>query len=175
MQKQKDGFAGERALVLPDPLVREFGQDPQLAALYIPDIGHYPCARNHYRERTTPINQYILIYCTEGRGQFSLQGRSHTVSRNQFFILPPGIPHAYGAARPAPRTIPRHPFGGPLAPPAGHGPRPPGGGGKEHPPRPPLPASGAHPPPPPRTGARAFGESICPAAALYAPPPGRRH
>ena len=121
MQQQKDGFAGERALVLPDPLVLEFGQDPQLAALSITDIGHYPCARNHYRERTTPINQYILIYCTEGRGQFSLQGRSHTVSRNQFFILPPGIPHAYGADRQAPWTIYWIHFGGTMAPQYGNG------------------------------------------------------
>ena len=71
--------------------------DPATSILYITDIGYYPKAYNHFRERETPIDQYVFIYCTEGRGWFSLDGQKHPVVPNQYFILPAGLPHAYGA------------------------------------------------------------------------------
>ncbi len=97
MKKRKDGFSGERALVLPLSLVQEMENEPLSSMLYVTDIGYYPKARNHFRERKVPISQYVFIYCTEGAGWFRLNGTEYRVGKNQYFILPAGIPHTYGA------------------------------------------------------------------------------
>ena len=115
MAKQKDGFLGEQALVLPPAIVQRMKTEPATSVLYITDIGYYPKAYNHFRERDVPIDQYVFIYCTEGRGWFSLDGQKHPVAPNQYFILPAGLPHAYGADEKEPWTIYWIHFGGPLA------------------------------------------------------------
>lgn len=103
--KRKDGFSGERALVLPTSIIKEMEKNPLSAQLHITDIGYYPNARFHYRERQEPITQYVLIYCVEGSGWFRLNGEHFPVSKNQFFILPAGLPHSYAANDSDPWTI----------------------------------------------------------------------
>ena len=51
MPRIKDGFKGERAIVLPAFLIEELKQDPLGSELYITDIGYYPHAYFHYRKR----------------------------------------------------------------------------------------------------------------------------
>lgn len=97
MIKQKDGFQGQQSVVLP-PMVIEIAEKDELASsLFVTDIGYYPNATNHYRERKLAINQYILIYCVDGSGWYRLKGKEYQVGKNQFFILPAGEPHIYGA------------------------------------------------------------------------------
>lgn len=106
MPKIKDGFRGERAIVLPSFIVEELKKDVLGKELYITDIGYYPRANFHYRERSKKeANEYILIYCVEGEGWFTLDDRKHTVYRNQFFILPEHKAHAYGSNTKNPWTI----------------------------------------------------------------------
>lgn len=97
MIKQKDGFQGERQVVLPPMIVEMEREDPLESSLYVTDIGYYPNATNHYRARKEPIDQYVLIYCVDGNGFFVLNNREYQVEKNQFFILPAGRPHIYGA------------------------------------------------------------------------------
>lgn len=115
MIKRKDGFNGERGLVLPPAIIQELEEDPISAILYITDIGYYPKALHHFRERTEPIQQYIFIYCTEGKGWYQTNGERHAVSANQYFILPAGYAHAYGADDKDPWTIYWIHFKGKLA------------------------------------------------------------
>jgi len=115
MIKRKDGFHGERAVVLPSSIIQEMENDPISAILHITDIGYYPKARHHFRERTEPITQYIFIYCTEGEGWYKINGEEYTVSANQYFILPAGCVHAYGASEENPWTIYWIHFKGKLA------------------------------------------------------------
>ena len=68
MVKLKDGFTGERALVLPRIIVDKMEEDPLTSMLHITDIGYYPKAKHHFRERKEPINQYVFIYCIDGAG-----------------------------------------------------------------------------------------------------------
>ena len=97
MVKQKDGFKGERSVVLP-PMVIEMAEHDELASsLFVTDIGYYPNATNHYRERKKAIDQYVLIYCVDGSGWYQLNDKVYQVGKNQFFILPAGQPHIYGA------------------------------------------------------------------------------
>ena len=111
----KEGFTGERSIVLPPLTVETEQQDPLVSSLYITDIGYYPHAAGHYRQRPQPISQYVLIYCMEGRGWYELSGQRRDVAANQYFILPPGIPHAYGADPQEPWTIYWIHFTGPHA------------------------------------------------------------
>ncbi|MGN1236644.1 MAG: AraC family transcriptional regulator, partial [Bacteroidaceae bacterium] len=67
------------------------------SSLYVTDIGYYPDAAHHYCERNTPINQFVLIYCVDGAVWYRVGNMQHEVARGEFFILPPGIPHSYGA------------------------------------------------------------------------------
>lgn len=115
MIKRKDGFTGERALVLPQSVVQEMENDPLSSILHITDIGYYPKAWHHFRERKEPIGQYVFIYCTEGAGWFRLDGQEYTITANQYFILPAGMQHAYGADEVNPWTIYWIHFKGKLA------------------------------------------------------------
>ena len=115
MVKRKDGFSGERALVLPQSIVQEMENDPFSSILHITDIGYYPKAWHHFRERKEPISQYVFIYCIEGAGWYRINGQEYTVNANQYFILPAGTEHTYGADDANPWTIYWIHFKGKLA------------------------------------------------------------
>lgn len=106
MKKRKDGFQGERSIVLPPEVVEMESQDPLASSLYVTDIGYYPSALYHYRERTAPIPQYVLIYCVSGSGWYQAgTAERQRVEANSYFILPAGKPHAYGADEDDPWTV----------------------------------------------------------------------
>lgn len=115
MIKRKDGFNGERALVLPLPVIQEMEKDTLSSILHITDIGYYPKALHHFRERKEPISQFVFIYCMEGSGWFRVNKQEYTVKANQYFILPAGTPHAYGSDDHNPWTIYWIHFKGKLA------------------------------------------------------------
>jgi AraC-like DNA-binding protein len=116
MVRIRDGFHGERAVVLPPAVIQEMENNPISAILHITDIGYYPKAKHHFRERKVPITQYIFIYCTEGEGWYKVDEEEYSVSANQYFILPAGCAHAYGANEKNPWTIYWIHFKGKLAP-----------------------------------------------------------
>ncbi len=106
MAKLKDGFKGERSIVLPPFVVEELRKETLSKELFITDIGYYPQAKFHFRERTVKeARQYILIYCVEGEGWFLLDNQKHVVRQFQFFILPKGYAHSYGSNADNPWTI----------------------------------------------------------------------
>lgn len=116
MVRLKSGFNGERAIVIPQLIIKIMEKDPLISMLHITDIGYYPKASHHFRERKTPINQYVFIYCVDGSGWFRSGENEYNVSANQYFILPAGIPHAYAANPDDPWTIYWIHFKGVLAP-----------------------------------------------------------
>ena len=97
MIRIKSGFSGERSLVLPKMVTSMMSADAIASVLYITDIGYYPNADAHFREREEPVDQYVFIYCVAGRGFYVVNGQRYDVEPNQYFILPAGVPHAYGA------------------------------------------------------------------------------
>ena len=105
MIRQKDGFEGERAIVIPMYSVQEMEVHPLASVLHITDIGYYPRALHHYRERNEPISQYVFIYCVSGAGWYRVGNVTYEVHEHQYFILPPNLPHAYGADEQNPWTI----------------------------------------------------------------------
>lgn len=98
MIKKKEGFQGERAVVLPPMLIKMEENDELCRSLFVTDIGYYPMAEHHYCIRREGIDQYVLIYCVDGSGFYIIDGKRYEVKRNQFFVLPTGKPHEYGAS-----------------------------------------------------------------------------
>ena len=105
MIRKKEGFQGERQVVLSPMLVEMEENDDLCRSLFITDIGYYPKAEHHYRIRRQAINQYVLLYCVDGSGFYVIDGKRQEVTKNQFFILPAGKPHEYGAAEDCHWTI----------------------------------------------------------------------
>lgn len=106
MLRIKEGFKGERAIVVPAFLIDELKENPLGKELYITDIGYYPHACFHYRERSREeAGEFVLIYCMEGEGWFVTNGHKYAVTANQFFVLPKHQPHAYGSNEQTPWSI----------------------------------------------------------------------
>ena len=67
--KKKEGFQGQKAIVIPRPVLHsKCARHDVVGQLYITDLGYYPNAKFHYRERPHGADQHILIYCHEGSG-----------------------------------------------------------------------------------------------------------
>jgi AraC-like DNA-binding protein len=93
---KKEGFNGQKAIVLPKSIVNKFcQQNPLISSAYLTDIGYYPKAKFHYRNRPSGAEQNILIYCVEGKGQISIDRKTYGISPGDFFIIPQGTSHAY--------------------------------------------------------------------------------
>ncbi|MDI9874241.1 AraC family transcriptional regulator [Flectobacillus rivi] len=97
MLKKSEGFIGQRSFVLPDYLIVSNQQHPLSKGLYITDIGYYPRASFHNRERASGCEQYILIYCVDGEGWYSVNDVRTAIKPHQFFVIPAQTPHQYGA------------------------------------------------------------------------------
>ena len=74
-------------------------------ALFVTDIGYYPDARYHYRQRQEGSVQNILIYCINGKGWIETGFTRKKVQKDQYFIIPANVPHCYGADNRDPWTI----------------------------------------------------------------------
>ena len=105
MIKKKEGFAGQIAFVLPAIIQEELRTNPLTKPLFVTDIGYYPSARYHFRERPDGVEQHILIYCTEGKGWVEIDDNRKKVVKDQFFIIPANVPHKYGSDDSDPWTI----------------------------------------------------------------------
>jgi len=117
----KDGFKGSRMVVVPASVQKEMEQNCFTSGLHVTDIGYYPHAQFHYRERTEGADQYILIYCSDGKGWIECDGTRHTIPAGSFFIIPRRAPHAYGADEFTPWSIYWVHFTGGMAPYFGDG------------------------------------------------------
>lgn len=94
---KKEGFKGERMIVLPTEAFKDFTEHPLVRRLYLTDVGFFPRAQDHYRERKDGIEEYILIYCTEGKGTIRVESREYHLGPNQAFCIPRGRGHRYWA------------------------------------------------------------------------------
>lgn len=104
--KKKEGFRGQKAVVLPRKILAERCAGSEIIGpLYITDIGYYPKARHHYRERIHGADQQILIYCHEGRGNITINKKKLDIETGDFFVIPSKKPHVYMADEQNPWSI----------------------------------------------------------------------
>jgi AraC family transcriptional regulator, arabinose operon regulatory protein len=95
--KKMEGFEGQRTIILPQAKLKFCAQHNFCNNLYITDIGYYPHAAFHNRERKNDCPQYILIHCVKGKGWYSINNKRYTVKPNDYFIIPADTAHKYGA------------------------------------------------------------------------------
>lgn len=103
--RKREGFAGQKAIVLPKKIIEVCSFTPPINFLYVTDIGFYPRAQYHYRERPSGISQNILIYCIEGKGWLETTEGKREVNANEYLLIPADMPHKYGADEQNPWTI----------------------------------------------------------------------
>ncbi|MEO3944247.1 AraC family transcriptional regulator [Gorillibacterium sp. CAU 1737] len=103
--KKTKGFKSEKIIVLPAYQLEQITAHPLNRNLYVTDIGFFPRARNHYRERPQGCDTCILIYCAEGAGRVVINGIEHEVMERQLIVLPADTPHAYWTDTEHPWTI----------------------------------------------------------------------
>lgn len=104
-QWKKDGFKGEQMIVLPTESFSNYVEHPLVRRLYLTDVGFFPCAEHHYREREDGIDEYIFIFCTEGRGTIIVAGKEYTLHENEAFCIPRFRGHRYFASEDDPWSI----------------------------------------------------------------------
>lgn len=95
--KKKEGFKGQKSIVLPASIKAEIRGNPLTDLLYVTDIGFYPRAEFHYRERPQGCPENVLIYCTSGAGWVEAGHQRFHIRRNMYFIIPSHQAHRYGA------------------------------------------------------------------------------
>jgi AraC-like DNA-binding protein len=100
-----EGFPGQRIVVLPRSVVLAAQEHPLTDGLMPTDVGYFPRAAGHLREREALVEQAIFIYCVNGSGWCELAGKKHSVHAGEVLVIPPHTPHAYGADRKNPWTI----------------------------------------------------------------------
>lgn len=104
-KKVKEGFVGQKMIVLPPDIKKAVTKNPLIKGLYLTAIGYYPRAVYHDRERKTGSPQYILLYCVDGKGYINVGEGKYDLQPNSYFIVPKGIPHHYGTSHSDPWSI----------------------------------------------------------------------
>jgi YesN/AraC family two-component response regulator len=98
MLRKKEGFEGQRAIIIPRKILHtNCDSNPLLKNLYITDIGYYPKAKGHHRERLHGSEQHILIYCMEGKGWAEVKKETYELTAGSFIIIPAKARHSYGS------------------------------------------------------------------------------
>lgn len=105
MAKVELGFPGERFIYIPIPMIELMEESPLTSDLYIYSLGFFSRACYHYINRPNGCDEYLFIYCTEGKGWVELYGKRKPLEANQFIILPRNVQHMYEADKTNPWTI----------------------------------------------------------------------
>lgn len=103
--RKRDGFNGQKSIGLPKPIIKRSEQNSLINGLHLTNIGFYPKAQFHYREREHGSPQNILIYCVDGRGWANVNGREIEISPGEYLIIPEKEKHKYGADNQQPWSI----------------------------------------------------------------------
>lgn len=93
----KEGFLGQRMIVLPNQVRKKLSENPITKKFFVTDLGYYPNASHHFRERRKGSKEYIFIYCVEGEGWLSYNQKKTIIKPNEYFIIPKNTRHSYGA------------------------------------------------------------------------------
>lgn len=106
MIRKQDGFKSEKLLVLPEYVLKDISNHPLISSLYVTDIGYFPQAKYHYRERLEACDTHILIYCAAGEGWVEVDHEKNFLLKSHMFVvIPAGTPHRYGADEQNPWSI----------------------------------------------------------------------
>jgi AraC family transcriptional regulator of arabinose operon len=92
----REGFPGQKMWVIPKSILAKWAIHPMLQSMLPTDIGWFPQAQYHYRERDEGADEYILIFCVAGSGWYEIGGQRQTLDTNEAVFIPRHVPHRYG-------------------------------------------------------------------------------
>jgi AraC family transcriptional regulator, arabinose operon regulatory protein len=78
---------------------------PWTGQLLVTDIGYFPKASGHRRERPEGCGELIILACAQGHGWCRIGKQTVPVGPGMVVILPAGHVHAYGAAEADPWSL----------------------------------------------------------------------
>lgn len=105
LEQRADGFVGQVIYVLPPHVIEATSHHPLIRSLYATDIGYFPKAAGHDRQRPQGAKEHILIYCSQGKGIVTLGSRETELHAHEAILIPKGMAHAYHAHADDPWTI----------------------------------------------------------------------
>ena len=103
--KLREGFAGQDMFVIPRPVLGRARQHPLVRSVYPTDIGWFPSAGHHFRQRPGGAGQDHLMLCVGGHGFVEINGQREHLQKNHLLIIPRDTPHTYWAADDDPWSI----------------------------------------------------------------------
>lgn len=103
--KKVDGFKGEQLIVLPTEVFQEYIEHPLVKRLFLTDVGYFPQAAHHYRDRREGIEEYIFIYCMGGKGVITVDEKKYSLREREAFCIPGGHGHRYYSDEKEPWSI----------------------------------------------------------------------
>src|SRR5690349_9302640 len=92
-EAMRDGFTGQRMLVLARPVVRAALARPVTRRLLVTDAGFFPHAARHGRSRPGGAGQHILLVCTGGSGWCRTPDGRFDVQRGDAVLMPAAVAH----------------------------------------------------------------------------------
>lgn len=98
----REGFEGQDMFVIPRPILSQAATHPLVRSAYPTDIGWFPNAAHHFRERINGAGQDHLMMCVAGHGYAVVGGREAHLRAGELLIIPRGVPHRYWASDDAP-------------------------------------------------------------------------
>jgi AraC family transcriptional regulator of arabinose operon len=101
----RDGFEGQEMFVIPRPVLSEARLHPLIRGLFPTDIGWYPKARYHYRDRVNGAPEDHLMMCMGGHGYVVVNGKKSHLQAGELLIVPRNSQHTYWAAEDRPWSI----------------------------------------------------------------------
>ncbi len=102
--RRDKGFPGQKALHIPETVIRKQARNPLLRDILPTYTGNFPKALGHVMHRGA-IDEWIVIYCSDGRGWYETQGRRFLVEEGDVLFCFKGQAHGYGADDLKPWTI----------------------------------------------------------------------
>jgi AraC-like DNA-binding protein len=101
----REGFAGQDMFVIPRPVLARARQHPLIRPVYPTDVGWFPNAGHHYRDRPLGARQDHLMMCTGGHGYAVIDGQEAHLRAGELLIIPKNVRHTYWAADDDPWSI----------------------------------------------------------------------
>ena len=93
--KKRDGFANQIMILIPPDIINKTFELTR--ELYITDIGYFPKAEEHYVDRKSGNQSYIIILCIGGSGWCKIGNTHNEIRENEAIIIEKGVPHIYGS------------------------------------------------------------------------------
>ena len=104
-RRLREGFPGQRLVVVPARIVRRSLRQPVTRDLCVTHIGRFAAARGHYVRRSRGTPQFVLFFCLSGAGSCTLGRRTFPMGAGDLVVLPPRQAHLYSADDRTPWTI----------------------------------------------------------------------